>query len=404
MAAGHKPERSLVIEALDHNQKQSAPIGARLPMFVAASIVVHVMGAVVLWSAAEPAPPASPTEVVELEAAYLPLAPPPTSKSARAASSRPAKDRARQAVPATLKSPTPAPRARVRKHRLRAGTAPPPPPPVAPERRPAPAPMSLSMRGQRLSLNLPERWEYTEPQRRKRTTPRKVSAREKSWLLKQRLDRMLARDASARAVSGGRAHASLYDLMRDARKSFSPTWAMVDGDRRRRGTMSDTAKNILRSLGSDYLKRVKRYMKQGGGHRLPGARDSDENDMLSGYAGIIRMAEKDASGLQCALCVTVDHKQKPRITFLRRSGKKVFDAAALSALRRAARIRKLPADAPSAVACYRFSAKYFTVPPLPTILCSFDESVPTITCYYPGKRVMKKDVVLESVEVLGDQG
>ena len=99
--------------------------------------------------------------------------------------------------------------------------------------------------------------------------------------------------------------------------------------------------------------------------------------------------------------MTLDHKQKPRITFLRRSGKKVFDAAALTALRRAARIRKLPADAPSAVACYRFSAKYYTVPPLPTLLCTFDESVPTITCLYPGKRLMKKDVVLESVKVLG---
>jgi len=53
------------------------------------------------------------------------------------------------------------------------------------------------------------------------------------------------------------------------------------------------------------------------------------------------------------------------------------------------------------VACYRFKAKYFRVPPMPTILCSFDESVPTISCYYPGKKVMKKDVVLESVRGLG---
>lgn len=377
------------------DQKQS---GARhrpgaLFAFVLTSLTVHLAAAVVLWSVAErPARLDAPLQIVDVEPIVLvPTSTIGTPRTLAVAKAPP--------VPGPRLLPTPArPARRATVRRSQEVTR---PAPQAPGRPPSPG-LSLTMRHPRLDLSLPVSREYVPPPRKRRSRPARRSAEEKSWLIKQRLDRVLAQDASARTVSTGRAHASLYDLLRDAKKSFTPTWAMVDGDSRKRGTMADTSKTILRSMGRSYLRNLKRFMASGGG--LPEDRETKEPAMLAGYASVIRAAEKDAGGLQCVLCVTLDHKLKPQITLLRSSGKKVFDAEALQALGRATRLRPLPLDAPSAMACYRFVAKYYRVPPMPTLICTFDESVPTISCLYPGKRMKKKDVILESVKVLGDQG
>jgi hypothetical protein len=212
---------------------------------------------------------------------------------------------------------------------------------------------------------------------------------------KRKLDELLAQDRAVDDVRVGRVHPVLYEIERTAQGTFRPSWALVDGDRQKRGAVATSARSWLVGIGRNYLEELRRYREAQSG--LPDD-ESTRTRMLDGYNRLLRIAEENASVMACELCVTVARGELPAARLRRRSGNRVFDRLALESLARAARLREPPAGAhaPRVEACYEFSARFHRVPPTPTLGCSFDESVPTISCYYPFKKILRSNVKLLS--------
>jgi hypothetical protein len=219
--------------------------------------------------------------------------------------------------------------------------------------------------------------------------------------IKRLLDRLLADDQASRDTRAGKVPPLVLEIMRDADKVFAPPWKMIEADSGKRGTVAATAKSMLRGWFRSYLSGLKAYRKMGSS--LPGDRQRDEPTMLSGYAELLRAAARDAEALECEVCVDLVPGQPPRLHVARRSGRPSFDKMAKEALALAARLRELQIDQQpdrkAVEACYRFTAKFHRVPPLPTVMCTFDESKPSISCLYPMKKIVSKGVRLVIVRV-----
>jgi hypothetical protein len=230
---------------------------------------------------------------------------------------------------------------------------------------------------------------------------RRATRAEEDRRIKQQLDRLLAEDQATRDTRAGKVPPVIVEIMRDADKVFAPPWEMIEADSRKRGTVGATAKSMLRGWFRSYLAGLKAYRKMGSS--LPGDRQREEPAMLSGYAELLRAAAKEAEALECEVCVDLVPGQPPKVHVARRSGRPSFDKMAKEALALAARLRDLQIqqepDRKALEACYRFTAKFHRVPPLPAVMCTFDESKPSISCMYPMKKIVSKGVRLVIVRV-----
>jgi hypothetical protein len=216
---------------------------------------------------------------------------------------------------------------------------------------------------------------------------------------KRKLDELLAEDRDHQDLESGRVHPFLYKIERTAEGSFRPSWSLVESDRLGRGSLKRSYGALLVGMGKQYLDALRRYREA---HR--GLEEADRPRMLEGYNKLMRIAAGNASTMACELCVAVGLRgELPEVKLRRRSGNRSFDALALESMRRTARLEKAPTDAPASEACYEFSASFHRVPPLPYVGCSFDESKPSISCFYPTKKILNARVKLVSNRSLGGQ-
>jgi hypothetical protein len=335
--------------------------------------------------------PPEPPPVNHLEVAELELVRPRPSPRPESGASQP------QAPPEQRPDPGPAPRSEPRQQpRARRHPAP-PSPPALPAPRPEPR-LSLQMPPRKPDLRallpadeVPPRAPAAAPTTRR---PRPLAGPEKDLALKRRLDEVLAQDRARRNVTEGRVHQVLYSIQRDAEKVFDTPWSLAQNDQRRLGTMTTSGKSLLRAMGKGYLDGVKEFMQLGA--PLPGDKQPG-GGALEGYARVIKRMEKDAGGMQCILCVDLGPGLTPVVRVLRSSRRRPFDRLASRALLKAARTREIPAEVGKVTACYRFVAQFFRVPPMPTILCNFEENDLTFECYYPGKKIIRMKVKLQTV-------
>jgi hypothetical protein len=211
---------------------------------------------------------------------------------------------------------------------------------------------------------------------------------------KRNLDELLAQQRDRHDLTSGRVHPFLYTVERTAEGGFRPDWSLVENDRLGRGSLRTSYRNLVVGFARQYLVELERYRNLSREH----PEDRDRGKMLEGYNKLMQVAERNASAMACELCVGFEARgELPEIRLRRRSGNRRFDALALESLRRTTRVERPPADAPATEACYEFSASFFRVPPLPMVGCSFDESKPSISCYYPTKKVLRARVKLVSV-------
>lgn len=300
----------------------------------------------------------------------------------------------------------------------------PPPPPVAkkkqPRRRRVIAPprgtstpaLDLKMRaGAPLDLDLSRDFERPEPvmaapdgkgQLSTRQTPTKdkLHAEPEARRAARNIRRMLSVDQARRDLQDGRVSPHLYDLVRAAEGVFRPTWALTKGDKRGLGSVANGLRSFSRQLGKNYLAGIKDYMDP---KSTRGALDDQQTPAaLEQYGRLRRAAEDGADALQCTYCVELRPGEAPRVNLARRSGKSAFDKQAREALNMALRLRPAGAKEDPVEACYLFTAKFFRVPPLPVVGCTFDEVQLTAECFYPFKKVLRSNVKLVGVRPLTD--
>lgn len=209
--------------------------------------------------------------------------------------------------------------------------------------------------------------------------------------IKRRLDKLLASDRAQRNVAQGRVAPALYEIERKASKAFTPKWSLSEGSARRLGRIGPSLARTLRGFAKAYLERLETYAK------LPADKEEERPKMLEGYRRMARAAEKEAGLLSCELCVTFRLGAEPAIRVKERSDNGAFDRLAKRALARALRLqgKRHPAKGE---ACYRFAAKFHRVPPLPMVGCTFDEVHLRAECFYPFKKILRRDVTLLSVD------
>lgn len=211
---------------------------------------------------------------------------------------------------------------------------------------------------------------------------------------KRNLDEILARERDRQDLVAGRVHPFLYRLARTAEGTFHPGWSLVESDRLGRGSLKTSYRNLLVGLGKQYLAELERY--RNGFRENPAA--ADQGKMLEGYNKLLEVAARNASTMACELCVRFELRgEPPEVRLRRRSGNRAFDQLALASMQRSARLEQRPVDAPPTEACYEYSARFHRVPPLPAVGCSFDESKPSISCFYPTKKILRAGVRLVSI-------
>jgi len=236
--------------------------------------------------------------------------------------------------------------------------------------------------------------------RASRPGARRGDAAEEARATKERLDDLLASDEARRNVKVGRVHPVLYDLARDADTLFKPDWSLVEQERLGRGKFKNNMRSIAQAWLRSWLRGLARAPKppSSGAIPPPGAEVQPLRD-LETYNAMLRAAE-DGDRLVCQLCVTLRHGGDAEVRITASSHRASFDRMAREVVVKAARLRPLPKDAQPVEACYRVQAKFSRVPPLPTVGCRFDESKPSIECYYPTKKIVRSGVKLLSVRYL----
>jgi len=219
------------------------------------------------------------------------------------------------------------------------------------------------------------------------------------------LRKTLRDEAERRRVKEGRIHPRLHDIERTATDAFNPTWSMVADHPRKIGsigkTMSAMGKSVLRS----WMTMAPKYAT----NRPPPERprhpslerpgEEDDPTLLETYDEQARQTIDHANALSAEVCLDLKPGAEPKATIVRTSGRGKFDKMVRDSAMVAALTRPYPPDAPAVRACYRFTARFATMPPLPFLSCSLEKPTRSDSrCIYPFKRVIGKDVELISVD------
>jgi hypothetical protein len=218
---------------------------------------------------------------------------------------------------------------------------------------------------------------------------------------KRRLDRLLAEDQAERDLKAGRVDPHLYALQRGAEKLLRPGWWLAEGHPGGLGTVANSTAAFVRELGRDYVRRLGEYNESQRYH--PVGREP-RSDMLDNYNRMMRAAADGADRLACSVCVVIGAGGSSEPKLARSSGRPPFDRLAVKAVRKAARLQAPPADLKSVQACYLAEARFHRVPPIPVVGCHFDESKPSLDCFYPTKKILRWSVKLQSVRPLPAAG
>jgi hypothetical protein len=216
----------------------------------------------------------------------------------------------------------------------------------------------------------------------------------KNSATKERLDRLLAEDKSRQDVEDGKVPPHFFAVKRDAEALFIPPWSLFEGDRSLVGTVARSNKDFIVNWAKKYLEELKQYTRRGPIEEREGP------SMLEIYTSMRTFAEDHAPAIVCELCATFALEKEPQISLTHSSGRRPFDELARQALLRAARMRSLPEGAVPVRVCYRFSAKPTRMPLLPVVGCTFDESKPDISCFYPTKKSIHTSVEVVSIQPL----
>jgi hypothetical protein len=142
----------------------------------------------------------------------------------------------------------------------------------------------------------------------------------------------------------------------------------------------------------DYKARLRRYVRATS--ERPPRHRTDGSAILGHYDRLRRRPAKLAKALSSIVCV---HFETNKVSLDRSSSRPAFDRLAISALKKATALRTPPKDVEHRKACYRFSASFGRVPPLPLVGCNFDEVLLTLRCFYPFKKLMTVSVTLFAV-------
>jgi hypothetical protein len=221
----------------------------------------------------------------------------------------------------------------------------------------------------------------------------------------ERLQKVLEDDAARERLRTGRVHPRLYDIGRTAQQTFDPSWALVEDHPRKIGSMGNTASEMGKSVLRSWVVQAPRYATNTpmpAPPRHPGTvRPGEEDDptMIERYDAQVRNAIDDANSLSSIVCLDLAPGRDVSATVARTSGRGRFDRLVRASALAAARAKPLPADLDATRACYRFTAHFATVPPVPYFGCTLEKSERTDDrCVYPFKRIVARDVELISVK------
>jgi len=221
----------------------------------------------------------------------------------------------------------------------------------------------------------------------------------------ERLQKLLDEDAAAARNRTGRVHPRLFDIQRTAQETFLPTWDFAEDHPRAIGSVKNTAKEIGRSVVRSWMVGAPRYASNSPmpvRPRHPGTiRPGEEDDpsLLDHYDEHVRSAVDEANALSSIVCVDLAPGRDATAVVTRTSGRGRFDRLVKSSALAAVGARPLPADLWPVRACYRFTAHFATVPPVPWLSCSLEKSSRTNDrCLWPLKRLVFRDVDLISVK------
>jgi hypothetical protein len=331
-----------------------------------ASLVGHVLAALVLLRAPRPSLDVHIELPLEIEVVTRPPPPP-------APPPEPVREPPRQEVRRRPVAPPPEPVVK----------APPAPPKqVAPEDEPPPPKegmMHMRAEGPKLGLD----WRALAKVQTGEGPPVLRKGDGEAISTGARVAKLLAPTA-ADNVRVGKVHPQLYDYQRDAGAAFHPAETTVEGGK-------PSVRGVFKSWWAGYL----------------AALDADNGHPL--HAHEARAGRNDAEGaveLACDVCVTITFGQVPRLDLAHKSSSDELDAAAMSAMQFALDRRPITeplwpagtrADTAAPMrACYRFSASARRLPPVMLPGCAFDEVKMKVGCAWPLKKIFKSDVKLVS--------
>ncbi|MCC6750606.1 MAG: hypothetical protein IT371_23290 [Deltaproteobacteria bacterium] len=208
--------------------------------------------------------------------------------------------------------------------------------------------------------------------------------------LAERVRRLLATDLAQHHARSGRVSPRLFEVARRADQLFTVDWELVRGDRAHLGSIKRGLASFVYGIWDGWQKALGAQSRS---HReARGAVEAPQR--LEAYAAAAEAAAERADELRATYCIETDGREV-RLTLASRSGRRPFDRIAERALRTALRLEP-EGSPPLPAACYRFTARFHRVPPLPYVGCSFDEVLLKAACFYPLKRILRTNVELVS--------
>ena len=222
----------------------------------------------------------------------------------------------------------------------------------------------------------------------------------------QRLAARVRNDAARANVERGQVHPQMYDLLRDARRSFVPPTLALERDRRAPNTVGRTLKQWFGGILRPHTDAEDDRQQNPDRSRLGAPDVLDDRGRASlramgGYLGLSRGRASRIEPMDCVVCVVLRPHAEPEVTLGESSGNAELDNAAVDALKQATNTRTIEKDVPSQKSCYRFRATVERVPPVPVLGCGFDEVTMSARCFYPTQKIQKTTITLESVDYGG---
>lgn len=220
-----------------------------------------------------------------------------------------------------------------------------------------------------------------------------------------KLQKVLGDEAARLRVKEGRVHPRLHDIQRAAQETFDPPWELVEDHPRQIGSMGNTAAGMGKSILRSWMVQAPRYATNQSIPSRPRhpavVRPGEEDDptLLDHYDEHTQKAIDNSDALMAEVCLDLAPGTEATATVVRTSGRGKFDRLARQSALSAVRARPYPRDAPKVRACYRYTAHFATIPPVPWVGCTFEKSSRTDDrCVYPLKRLVTRDVELISVK------
>jgi hypothetical protein len=202
-------------------------------------------------------------------------------------------------------------------------------------------------------------------------------------------------------VQRGRAHPLLFEYMRAARTCLEPEATLLAEALPLGPSLS------MQGWGRGYLGRVEETGRKATGREPLDSTIRDpiggaqRPDLFPAYNEATRQASAGAEQRTAEICLGVTPDRPVVVTLRRSSGHAALDQLAVDSFQKAALTRPMAADVRPGLACYQVRITAFRMPPLPML--SFGIKNRKLDVIYPLKRLTKVTVDLVSVDH-GDSG